>query len=181
VSELRAEAERIVREGGLSPEELEWLNFDSLLQFWHSEFGRRIQANAQRVKRELAFTARFSPAELAEVAPNAEANEAATLKDEFVVVQGVVDVAVILPKEIWLLDFKTDEVPLREVEKKARLYEPQLKLYARALEKTYRRPVTECRLHFLSCGATVPVGPKKVSQAAADSAPTQLLFPYLSR
>jgi ATP-dependent helicase/nuclease subunit A len=180
VSELRSEAERIFREGGLSQQELEWLDFDSLLQFWHSDFGRRIQANAQRVKRELAFTARFSPAELAEAAPSAEADDAA-LKDEFVVVQGVVDVAVILPKEIWLLDFKTDEVSLREVEKKARLYEPQLKLYARALEKTYRRPVTECRLHFLSCGATVPVGSKKVSRAAADSAPTQLLFPYLSR
>src|SRR5579862_9047757 len=178
--DLRMEAERIVREGALSREELEWLNFDSLLEFWRSDFGHRIVANAQCVRRELAFTARFSPVELAELAPNSNISDAGRLEDEFVIVQGVVDLAVILAKEIWLLDFKTDEVSKSEAGRKARMYEPQLKLYAEALARIYRRPVTECRLHFLSCGATVPVI-SEVSREAADSAPTQLLFPYLSR
>jgi len=35
-----------------------------------------------------------------------------------------------------------------------KIYEPQLNLYARALERIYNRPVTERRLHFLSCGIT---------------------------
>jgi ATP-dependent helicase/nuclease subunit A len=179
-SDLRTEAERIISEGALSREEIEWLNFDSLLEFWRSDFGRRILANVRCVRRELAFTVRFSPAELTKLAPNSKVSGAGTLEDEFVIVQGVVDLAVILPEEIWLLDFKTDEVSKSEAGRKARLYEPQLKLYAEALARIYRRPVTECRLHFLSCGATVPVI-SKVSRAAADSVPTQLLFPYLSR
>jgi ATP-dependent exoDNAse (exonuclease V) beta subunit len=37
------------------------------------------------------------------------------------------------------------------------MYQPQLNLYARALERIYRKPVTECWLHFLSRGVTVPV------------------------
>ena len=94
------------------------------------------------------------------------------MKDEFVVVQGVVDLAVILSEEIWLLDFKTDEASAREIEKKVRLYEPQLKLYARALERIYRKPVTDCRLHFLSCGVTAAV-PSAISQAGAGSVPTR--------
>ena len=155
--DLRTEAERIVNEGVLSREELDWLNFYSLLEFWSSELGLQIRANVECVQRELAFTARFSPAELIELAPGPKTSDAGAMADEFVVVQGVVDLAVILPKEIWLLDFKTDEVSKRDVASKARLYEPQLKLYARALEGIYRKPVTKCRLHFLSCGMTVPV------------------------
>jgi ATP-dependent exoDNAse (exonuclease V) beta subunit len=73
------------------------------------------------------------------------------LAGEFVVVQGVADLVVLLPKEIWLVDFKTDEVRPGELAAKARLYEPQLKLYAHALSRIYdERRVTECWLHFLA-------------------------------
>jgi ATP-dependent helicase/nuclease subunit A len=135
----------------LADEEIKWLNFDSLWKFWRSDFGRKIQANARYVRRELAFTARFSPGELP---GEARAGGATELDSEFVIVQGVADVAVILPKEIWLLDYKTDRVSAGELEEKKRIYEPQLNLYARALERIYGRPVTERRLHFLSCGVT---------------------------
>ncbi|HEY1490263.1 MAG TPA: 3'-5' exonuclease, partial [Verrucomicrobiae bacterium] len=151
--ELRAEAERMVGEGILASEELDWLNFNSLLKFWQSDLGKRIHANRQNVRRELAFTARFSPMEL--LAHSASAKE---MENEFVVVQGVADVVVMLPKEIWLLDFKTDRVTARELALKTEMYKPQLNLYARALERIYARPVTECWLHFLACGETVPAG-----------------------
>ena len=154
VSELRAEAERMVTEGTLSREQADWLNFNSLLDFWRSDFGKRILANKQNVRRELAFTARFSPAEL-----SAELKAAipGAMESEFVVVQGIADVVVILPKEIWLLDFKTDRVTAGEVAGKVEMYRPQLNLYARALERTYNQTVTERRLHFLACGVTVPL------------------------
>lgn len=152
VKELQAEAERMVSEGVLIIDEVQWLNFDSLVKFWRSDFGQKILANAPHVRRELAFTARFSLAELP-----GETGTNGALEDEFVVVQGVADVAVILPKEIWLLDFKTDRVTASELAKKTEMYRPQLDLYARALERIYDRPVTECRLHFLAAGVTVPL------------------------
>ena len=52
------------------------------------------------------------------------------LENEFVVVQGVADLVVLLPEEIWLVDFKTDEVSPNELAERRRHYEPQLKLYA---------------------------------------------------
>jgi ATP-dependent helicase/nuclease subunit A len=150
--ELRGEAERMIADGILSSEEAGWLDFNLLLKFWQSDVGKRILASRENVRRELPFTARFSPAELP--APSAIAKE---MENEFVVVQGVADVAVMLPKEIWLLDFKTDRVTSSDLAAKTEIYKPQLDLYARALEKIYQKPVTQRWLHFLACGETVPV------------------------
>lgn len=75
-------------------------------------------------------------------------------EDEFVIVQGVVDLAVFCPEEIWLVDYKTDH--FAETEMAAKLHEHglQLRLYARALERIYQRPVTRRWLHFLALGRT---------------------------
>jgi ATP-dependent helicase/nuclease subunit A len=106
------------------------------------------------VRRELAFTARFSPAEVAALTGLPAAGADGELAGEFVVVQGVADLVVLLPGEIWLVDFKTDSLAPGEVEEKKRHHQPQLKLYAGALAKIYGRPVTRCRLHFLAARQT---------------------------
>jgi len=62
---------------------------------------------------------------------------------------------VLLPEEIWLADFKTDEIRPAELPEKTRLYAPQLKLYAQALEKIHLRPVTKRWLHFLAARKTM--------------------------
>jgi ATP-dependent exoDNAse (exonuclease V) beta subunit len=70
-------------------------------------------------------------------------------------VQGVADLVVLLPKEIWLVDFKTDQIRAEELPVKAKIYAPQLKLYASALGKIYSKPVTRGWLHFLYARKTV--------------------------
>jgi ATP-dependent helicase/nuclease subunit A len=152
---LAMEAQRLERENILSAEEHAVLDLEAVADFWDSLPGRRIRSQSpDSVKRELPFTAKFSPAELAEITG---AKAEAGLENEFVVVQGVVDLAVLLPEEIWLVDFKTDEVRADELPEKTKLYEPQLKLYARALAKIYSRPVTHGWLHFLDGRKTVDV------------------------
>ena len=133
----------------MSADERAALALEDVAAFWGSEPGRKIRAQAANVRRELAFTARFSPVELAAIT-GAESEPG--LEDEFVVVQGVADLVVLLPEEIWLADFKTDEITANELPEKKRLYAPQLKLYALALEKIYSRPVTES---FLPARKTV--------------------------
>jgi ATP-dependent helicase/nuclease subunit A len=152
VAALESEAGRLERVKVLSADERAALNLEDIAAFWSSEPGRKIRAQAAHIRRELAFTARFSPAELAAITG---VKSGPGLEDEFVVVQGVADLVVLLPKEIWLVDFKTDEVRSGELTEKARLYAPQLKLYAHALEKIYSRPVTALWLHFLSARKTV--------------------------
>jgi ATP-dependent helicase/nuclease subunit A len=148
---LAAEAERLEQGKILSAAERSALNLEDIAAFWNSDPGKKIRAAAACVRRELAFTARFSPAEIETVAG---VPAAADLADEFVVVQGVVDLAVLLPEEIWLVDFKTDALPPGALPVRARTYAPQLRLYARALEKIYSRPVTRCWLHFLAARQT---------------------------
>jgi ATP-dependent helicase/nuclease subunit A len=151
---LRREAQRLRQEGRLTPAEVEALDLEGLAAFWNSEVGRRIRARADCVQRELPFTARFSPGELARVGVPAQTE---LPDEEFVVVQGVADLVVILPQEVWILDFKTDDVRRSGLEERAALYRPQLALYALALERIHRRPVRERWLHFIRLRETVRV------------------------
>jgi len=150
---VRSEAERLTRAGLLSESEAAALDLKALARFWQSELGRAIRMNARAMQRELPFTARFSPADLKAAGLPVDPG---LPPDEFIVVQGVIDLAVVLPGEIWLVDFKTDQITGSEVEEKVELYSPQLKLYALALERIYRRPVTARWLHFLGIGRSAP-------------------------
>jgi len=152
---LAAEAQRLETAGVLTADECAALNFEAVAAFWNSEPGRKIRVQSQDcIKRELPFTAKFSPAELDTIVG---AKTPTGLEDEFVVVQGVADLVVLLPKEIWLVDFKTDEIESKELIERKRLYEPQLKLYAGALSRIYSKPVTRCWLHFLAARKTISI------------------------
>jgi ATP-dependent helicase/nuclease subunit A len=148
---LKSEASRLKQENILTAEECAALILEDIAAFWESAAGRKIRTQAATVRREMAFTARFSPVELEDVAG---VKSAAGLEDELVVVQGVADLVVVLPEEIWLVDFKTDDIRQSGLPDKIKAYAPQLNLYARALEKIYARPVTARWLHFLAARRT---------------------------
>jgi len=143
---LREEAARLRRENVLTPEQCACLDLEALAAFWQSEPGRELLDRLPSLRRELAFTARMDAAELGLGA----AQFAGASAGEFVVVQGVIDLAAILPEEIWLLDFKTDHFPERELSEKIKLYRPQIELYGAALSRIHQRPVTRRWLHFLA-------------------------------
>ena len=149
---LREEATRIRRENYLSEVEIASLNFAAIARFWNSEIGRRILGERKSLRREMEFTVRFSREDLAKFGLAENLNLAS---EEFVIVQGVVDLAVILPHEIWLLDFKTDAVGGAEISDRAKFYESQLTIYAEAFARIFKRPLTNSWLHFLSCGETI--------------------------
>jgi ATP-dependent helicase/nuclease subunit A len=149
----RAEADLLVTAGVLSEAEARQLNVRGLVQFWNSELGRELLTAGNALRRELPFTARFNAAELRELGLAATSLP----DDEFVVVQGVADMAVILRDEIWLLDFKTDDLTPEQVAARAKDYTPQLQAYSAALGKIYGRNVTRRWLHFLATDMTVKV------------------------
>jgi ATP-dependent helicase/nuclease subunit A len=70
-------------------------------------------------------------------------------------VQGVADLVVMLPEEMWLVDFKTDQITTADLAGKVKSYEVQLQLYAQALARIYHRPVSETWLHFLALKRSV--------------------------
>jgi ATP-dependent helicase/nuclease subunit A len=151
---LAAEAGRLEQEKVLSADERAVLDLPAVAAFWNSDVGQKIRRHAANVKRELAFTAKFSPAEVDEILGK---SSGANLENEFVVVQGVADLVVALSEEIWLVDFKTDAVHAADLPVKLKAYKPQLKLYASALGRIYCKPVTNCWLHFLSAQQTARI------------------------
>ena len=152
---LHAEAQRLRETGAVEEDEFALLDFKALAVFWQSTVGREIRKHAGDVLRELAFTARFSAADLERLA--GAGGVLGQLGDEFILVQGVVDLAVILPREIRVLDFKTDDVSGAEVAARAQAYAPQLRLYAHALSRIHGRPVTRASLWFLGPGEEIKV------------------------
>jgi ATP-dependent helicase/nuclease subunit A len=152
---LNAEAKQLEAAGVLTADERAALDLDAVAAFWQSAPGRKIRAQPPEcVKRELPFTARFSPAEVDAITG---AKTPPALESEFVVVQGVADLVVVLPRKIWLVDFKTDEIKPGELTERKRHYERQLKLYAGALSRIYARPAVNCWLHFLAARQTVDI------------------------
>ena len=152
--DLRNEAEQMREAGVLNEEQFAALNFVALAKFWQSEIGvalRKLSASA--INREMPFTARLGADEFKTLA--ALTSSSALGADDFIVVQGQVDMAVLLPEEIWLLDFKTDDVTEDNLSAKVKQYAPQLQIYASALERIHRKPVTKRWLHFFSIGQTV--------------------------
>ena len=63
-------------------------------------------------------------------------------------------------EEIWLLDFKTDQVNPKNLKARVADYRPQIELYALALSRIYGRPVTESWLHFIGLRQSVAVAMK---------------------
>jgi len=160
IADLQTEAERLQKEGWLDPDAVATLDLEAVRTFWTSDVGRRIASNEGAVRRELQFTAGLSMAQLAELGLLRTAGEpppARLLDEEIVVIQGVVDLAVMLPDGICLVDFKTDAVTQKDLDTKIRMYAPQLQLYAFALSQIYRKPVTECGLYFLSARRWAPL------------------------
>jgi ATP-dependent helicase/nuclease subunit A len=179
-SRLRDEAARLHREGVLSVAQTASLDFNALAVFWQSEVGRQLQSERANIRRELPFTARFTPAELDQLqsasppsppqtcggegrgeealTASTKSTICTTPSGEFVIVQGVIDLAVIRPDEIWILDFKTDHFAKPELEAKVRQYRPQLNLYSVAISRIYARPLTRRWLHFFAAARTVELG-----------------------
>ena len=142
---LKRQAESLHEAGYLA--DYQNLNYPALLKFWQSDFGQRVLANGKFLHREIPFTARMSAADI---------KAKGLAADEYIIVRGAVDLAVILPSEVWVMDFKTDSLIEDDLPEALRIYKPQLQLYGRALERIYRRPAL-LYLHFLALSRTVEI------------------------
>jgi ATP-dependent helicase/nuclease subunit A len=178
-----SESERLFASKLLSKEEIDAIDLKAIKLFWDSKIGRQLRARRENLRREFPFTLRLPPdrgyvlralpaadrkvksAQIHSTPSPCEA-AAASLDDiaavrqkseieDFVVVQGVIDLAMIDSNEIWLLDFKTDRIEASQLEERVTSYRPQLEIYKKALEEIYRIPVRQTWLHFLSVGQTV--------------------------
>ncbi len=140
---IRAQMDMLVSKGLLSPQDSAAADISELNSFFGSELGRKLRSHPN-VLREFQFSILDEPSDPA-------------LAGEKVLLQGVVDCAMVDDDGIVILDFKTDRVTEDDLPEKLLLYKPQISTYAKALSRIYQKPVKAAYLYFFRLGKTVTV------------------------
>ena len=130
------ELQRLIDQGYLTAEQAKWVSCRKIATFFASPLGQKLRSSAN-VLREFKFSilddgAGYDPA----------------LVGEKVLLQGVVDCALVEEDGITVIDFKTDYVTEETVADRVRYYSPQVQTYAQALARIYQKPVKEAVLYF---------------------------------
>ena len=79
------------------------------------------------------------------------------LTDDKILLQGVVDCAVLEPDGITVLDFKTDKVTGDTLEQVAAQYRRQVEIYADAMSRIYQQKIKSAKLYFFRLNRFVTV------------------------
>lgn len=144
VEEISKEVERLQERGLLTLEEASRVNKKAILAFFRYKVSQKLLTG--EVIREFKFS----------ILNNAF-RDGECLEGEKILLQGVVDCALIEEKGITIIDFKTDYVTKETISDITAKYRPQIKSYASALERIYERPVKKCYLYLFHLKRLVPV------------------------
>jgi len=133
---VSAEVERLVAERFITPEQGSMVDRGKIAAFFATPLGLRLRTE-KNVLREFKFS----------ILDDAAAY-GSDLAGETVLLQGVVDCALVEEDGITVVDFKTDHVTEETVDDVARRYRPQVQTYADALSRIYEMPVKAKALYF---------------------------------
>lgn len=139
------EADRLLNDKFISEAQRAVIDTEKIRTFFRSPVAERMK-KADLLLREHRFT-RLVPASVFN--PGLPEN----MKDEKVLIQGIIDCAFFEGDSIVLLDYKTDRVKSPD-ELKER-YRGQMKIYSDALEDIFGKPVKEKLLYSFHLGKTV--------------------------
>lgn len=142
---VQKELHRLVAEGFLTEEQGSMVDSLQIAAFFETPVGKRLTGGAPCL-REFKFSILDDAARYGE-----------GLEGEQVLLQGVVDCALLEEDGITVLDFKTDYVTEDTAADAVARYRIQVQTYADALTRIYRKPVKECMLYFFRLGAFFPV------------------------
>ena len=138
------EIDRLVSQRYISVEQGSMIDPETISAFFATELGQKIRQG--KVEREFKFS----------ILEDGVGTDPA-LAGEQVLLQGVVDCALIEPDGITIIDFKTDRVTQESVAFTAERYRPQVETYANAMARIFGLPVKEASLYFFHLGAYVRI------------------------
>lgn len=148
---VRAELRRLVDEGWLAAEDADAVDVESIVWFAGTPVGRRVRQAGDAFRREVMFLS-TEPAETFD----------RTLPepgDGPVVVRGIVDGLLLCDDALELIEYKTDRISPDEADARAKQYALQVRLYTRAMARSWRRPVRRSWLVFLHPRSLVELEP----------------------
>ena len=136
LSAVEAEIARLAEQGFLKREQAEAVKCEKIAAFFATDVGRKLRSGSTCL-REFKFSILDEGSKYGE-----------GLEGEKVLLQGVVDCALLEPDGITIVDFKTDRVTQATAPDRSELYRPQLETYAEALSRIYELPVKQKLLYF---------------------------------
>ena len=145
ISRVTEELQRIVAAGLVDKKFCEYVKPQMLWDFFSSDIGIKLR-NSDRVLREFKFS----------ILEDASEYDPSVTEDQ-ILLQGVVDCAIIDPDGITVLDFKTDRVTPDTVDAVAMQYKLQVQTYAKALSRIFQKEVVSSQLYFFRINQFVPV------------------------
>lgn len=131
---LEKELQRLIGQGLLSQQMEEQIDREGILAFFQTELGKKIQVG--NTLREFKFS----------ILDDGEGYDP-ELAGEQILLQGVVDCALIEEDGITIVDFKTDYVTEDQVEQLCLRYQSQVEVYARAMARIWEKPVKQKLLY----------------------------------
>lgn len=145
ISGIHSEISRLVDRGFLTPEQGELVDSRKLQKFFSSDMGVKIRSGIPYL-REFKFSIldcgdQYDP----------------TLAGEHVLLQGVVDCALLEEDGITVIDFKTDFVTEETLSRVIDRYRLQVQTYANALQRIYELPVKARYLYLFHLDRFVEV------------------------
>ncbi len=138
-----AELDRLVDEEFITQQQADAIKPENILGLFTSDLGKRLLSAPQLI-REFKFSMLWDAEDYYE-----------GLSQEQVLLQGVVDAAIVDVDGLIVVDFKTDRVSGDGVRERAEHYRGQLETYKRALERIFDMPVKETILYFLTPGKEI--------------------------
>jgi ATP-dependent helicase/nuclease subunit A len=142
---VRQEIQRLVREGFLTQEQGDAVDSGEIAKFFASAIGTKLRQGNPHL-REFKFS----------ILDDAR-KYGCDLEEEQVLLQGVVDCALLEEDGITILDFKTDHVTEKTLSDAVQRYTTQVQTYGEALSRIYEMPVKKKYLYFFRLGRFVEV------------------------
>ena len=144
-AQVRQEISRLVEQGFLTEEQGSLVNCGKIAAFFATELGRKLLGGAQCL-REFKFSILDDAGQYGQ-----------GLEGEQVLLQGVVDCALLEADGITVVDFKTDHVTEETVDAATERYRIQVQTYGEALSRIYERPIKTKYLYFFRLDRFVEV------------------------
>ena len=136
VDSVKTEIKRLIADRFITPEQGDLVDCGKIATFFATPFGVRLRTGTN-VLREFKFS----------VLDDAAVYGSA-LAGEHVLLQGVIDCALVEEDGITVVDFKTDRVTEDTINEVTRRYRSQVETYADALSRIYEMPVKAKALYF---------------------------------
>lgn len=142
---VNKEISRLKELGYISGEQAQMVDTNGIASFFSSELGRKL-VHEGNVLREFKFS----------ILDSGE-NYDPLLQAEEVLLQGVIDCAIIEDDGIIIIDFKTDHVSGDGIEHLIDKYTPQVQTYAKALSRIYSLPIKSKYLYLFCLNKFVEI------------------------